>query len=406
MRAHFNLQTPPGRRAAVLAACLGLLSLAFPTATGQQVKVKIEEEKTVEGEEVAATGPVDPQLAINPTFPGGMSYGLAAGQQRLTFSAGSARTLLQIDGQILGPNVQQMALPPDNKGKARNGVQSTFTHGKVTITQVMEVVPGRSSDKPPPGQKRKMNVLLIRYLVENKDTQPHKVGVRVRIDTYCGSNDGCLFASPKTHKNQILDGVLLKDKQVPDFLMILENPNLQNPGFTGHFTFRMGNKFEPPNRVALTSHGAGENGWEVQVMQAGGDSDVAFYWDPRVIPAGAKREFAFAHGVGIASVVAGEGDVRLTFGGNFEPGKLFTLTARVENPGEGQSLTLELPAGMERVEGAETQPVPGAGTDEAGTVMWKARVLRPGTYTIRVRSGNGTVLTRTVTITPVNGKQG
>ena len=92
-------------------------------------------------------------------------------------------------------------------------------------------------------------------------------------------------------------------------------------------------------------------------MPAGGDSDVAFYWDPRPIPAGAKREFAFAHGVGIASTASAEGNVRLTFGGSFEPNKLFTLSARVDDAGDGQALTLELPPGLARVEGAETQPV-------------------------------------------------
>jgi hypothetical protein len=397
MRAPSNVLVAPVRRAALLAAAVCLCALAGAAARSQQVKVKIDEEKTAAGQEVEAAGPVDPRLAINPSFPGGMSYGLSANGQRLTFSSGSARTMLQIDGQMVFPQVQQMALPPDRKGQPRTGVQSTFTHGKVVITQVMEVVPGRSADKLAPGEKRKMNVLLVRYLVENRDTAAHKVGVRMRIDTYCGSNDGCLFASPKTHKDQILDGVLLKDKQVPDYLMILEQPNVKNPGFTGHFTFRMGSKYEAPNRVALTSHRAGENGWEVQVMQAGGDSDVAFYWDPRPIAPGAKREFAYAHGVGIASTVAAEGNVKLAFGGSFEPGKLFTLTARVDGAGEGQMLTLELPPGLERAEGAETQPLT-ADADGAAVVLWKARVLRHGTYTLRVRTGNGTVYTRTLTV--------
>lgn len=387
------------RTVLLLTAVTGLAWLSLSAAHGQQVKVQIQEEKTVEGAEVETTGPVDPQPVINPTFPGGMTYGLSQSQPRLTFSTGSARTMFQIDGQMVFPNAPQTALPPDKKGQKRTGVQSTFTNGKVSVTQIMEVVPGRVSDKPPPGAKRKMNALLIRYVVENKDTAAHSVGVRVRIDTYCGNNDGCLFASPKTHKNQILDGIELKDKQVPDFLMILEQPNLQNPGAVGHFTFRMGNKYEPPNRVALTSHGAGENGWNVMVMQAMGDSDAAMYWDPRPIPPGAKREFAFAHGTGIASSVASEGNVKLTFGGSFTPNKLFTLTARVEDPNEGQALTLELPPGLERVEGRETQTVSAPAADGSALVMWKGRVQQPGTYTVRVRSGTGTTYTRTVVIT-------
>jgi len=386
---------------------VSLTMMVSSPAQSQQVKVQIQEEKTVEGAQVESTGgPVDPQVVINPSFPGSMSYGLSAGQARLTFSSGSARTMLSIDGQLTFPGVQQMPLPPDKKGKPRTGVQSTYTHqNKVVVTQIMEVVPGKVSDKVKPGTPRKMNALLVRYLVENKDTVAHNVGVRMRIDTYCGNNDGCLFASPKTHKDQILNGIELKGKQVPDFLMILENPDLKNPGFTGHFTFRMGNKYEPPTRVALTSHGAGENGWEVQVIAANGDSDVAFYWDPRPIPPGAKREFAYAHGVGIASTVGSEGPVQLLFGGSFAPNKLFTLTALVEDRNEGQTLSLELPPGMECLEGCETQPVPAPTDDGRSVVLWKVRVQKLGTYTLRVRTGNGTIYTRMITITPAPMQQ-
>src|SRR5262249_55031326 len=146
--------------------------------------------------------------------------------------------------------------------------------------------------------KRQMDTLLIRYLIENKDTQPHDVGVRVRIDTFCWTNDGCLFASPEKHPGKLLDGVTLKGKDVPDYMQILQNNDLRNPGWVAHFTFKVG-RYDSPSRVACTRHGAGENGWDVQVIQAMGDSDVVFYWDPVKIPAGGKRELAFAHGQGI-----------------------------------------------------------------------------------------------------------
>ena len=79
------------------------------------------------------------------------------------------------------------------------------------------------------------------------------------------------------------------------------------------------------------------------------------------------------------------------------------LPNRVEGAGEGQALTLELPPGLQRVEGAETQPV-AEGADGNGTVLWKARVLQSGTHTLRVRTSHGTVYTRTLTITPADGK--
>ena len=80
--------------------------------------------------------------------------------------------------------------------------------------------------------------------------------------------------------------------------------------------------------------------------------------------------------------------------------KTFTVTAYVDDPLEGQSLTLELPPGMEHLEGRAVQPVP-PGTDEGRSlVYWRGRVTRPGTYALRVRSSNGVTHTRTVTIAP------
>jgi hypothetical protein len=76
------------------------------------------------------------------------------------------------------------------------------------------------------------------------------------------------------------------------------------------------------------------------------------------------------------------------------------VTAYVDDPVESQSLTLELPPGMEYVEGKAIQPVPApAGDVNKSVVLWKARVLRPGHYPIRIHSSNGVTQTQIVTIT-------
>jgi hypothetical protein len=80
----------------------------------------------------------------------------------------------------------------------------------------------------------------------------------------------------------------------------------------------------------------------------------------------------------------------LNLDGSFEPGKLFTIAAYVREPSPGQSLSLELPAGMERVEGKERQPVPlPIGEGDMSLVLWKARVLHTGEFPLRVRSSSG-----------------
>jgi hypothetical protein len=399
-------QAPPQRRARpgrlLVFALLVAVLAALPEGRGQapRVKVTVRDEKPAV-EEVAL--PVDPQLRAQPGYTPNMGYGLNVDGKRLTFGVGSGRTSLRIDDRILFPNAATKRLGPDPRGKPRHGVQSTYAFGSVHVTQFMEIVAGKPSAKPKPGQRRQMDTLLIRYLVENKDSQPHKVGVRMRIDTYCWNNDGCLFASPEKFKGRILDGVELKGKDVPDYLQILQMPNLQNPGWVAHFTFRIG-RYEPPSRVLLTWHGAGEDGWNVQLMQAMGDSDVAFFWDPVVVPPGGKRELAYAHGQGIATSPESEGRVSLALGGSFEPGKRFTVTAYVEDPAESQSLALELPPGMELAEGKDMQPVPPPDESNRSLVAWRARVLRPGTFPLRVRSSNGVTYTKHITVSLADGR--
>jgi cyclophilin family peptidyl-prolyl cis-trans isomerase len=80
-------------------------------------------------------------------------------------------------------------------------------------------------------------------------------------------------------------------------------------------------------------------------------------------------------------------DMKLVLGGSFAPDKLFTITAYVDYPVTGQTLTLELPAGVKLIEGKKTQPVTTSAA--AAVVLWKARVLRPGEFTVTVRSSTG-----------------
>ena len=86
---------------------------------------------------------------------------------------------------------------------------------------------------------------------------------------------------------------------------------------------------------------------------------------------------AYAYGKGLAIAPESEGNFNLVLGGSFEPGKLFTVSAYVQEPAAGQSLTLDLPPGMARLEGKEIQPVaPPSGDRSESLVLWKARVAR------------------------------
>ena len=88
-----------------------------------------------------------------------------------------------------------------------------------------------------------------------------------------------------------------------------------------------------------------------------------------------------------------DGRVSLDIGGSFDLGKRFAITAYVEDPIDGQSLTLLLPKGIEPIDGKATQVVPLPEEAICGVVMWRCRVLEVGTHEIGIRSSHGVTKT-------------
>jgi hypothetical protein len=388
----------------LLAAC----PLGFSRQPPAPVKVVIDEEKSEEA--ALPILPIDPQPRIVYGFGPTMAFGFLVDGQRITYSLNGStnNTMVRIDGRDMpfgGPNgkfePRQAPLEKGPHGKERRGHKTTWIFENIHITQILEVVPSRAAAKAAPGQKRRLDVCRILYLIENKDARAHTVGIRNAIDILVVDNDGALFASPTTHPNKILNGVELKDKEVPEYLQVLQRPDLQNPGFVSHFTFKMGNRLVGPDRVVMTNLGACFGGWDIPAQPAG-DSAIGIYFSPQEVKAHGKRELGYAYGGSIASNPENEGKVRVTLGGSFEPNKLFTVAAYVDDPLAGQTVTLELPAGMERVEGKELQAVPPPGAEGRSLVLWKARVLRTGKFTLKVHSSNGLIQSRTITISPAS----
>jgi hypothetical protein len=387
--------------ATALAACLtlGTSGRSQEKAPLPPVQVKIHDDKAVV---VEPTLQIDPNVRVQYNMQGNMMLNLRVDQKMLHL--GFIQTMFSIDGNFVYPGnppgrmvVANAPLGKTPGGRARQGVKSVYEYNNLTITQIIEVVP----TKPPKGgTKRRLDTAMIHYLVENKDKQPHKVGMRIFMDVFVVDNDGALFAAPNhpKFKGKVLDGIELKGKDVPDVLQFLQRPSVDNPGFVANMTYNFGRAFERPDRVVLTRLGAFADQWNLQAMPANGDSAMGFYWEPKEVKANSRRNMAYGFGEGIAPSPDGEGQMAVVLGGSFEPGKLFTISAYVQDPSAGQSLTLELPPGMERVEGKERQPVPTV--DDAGNtmVLWKARVKRTGTFTMRVRSSTGVTQTKIITI--------
>jgi predicted secreted protein len=394
------------------------------------VKVSIKNE-TEEGGAPAENGPeipVDPTPRVTYEYePRTMRVGITAlkvrgrdgsvGDKQITYrkDGSTSNTRLKVDGKDgeLGPpdgywKVRPQDLPDDPKKLAIKRTQSVFVRRDIQVTQIIEVVASKQPLEIAPGvRKRLLDTVLVRYVIENKGEGAHRVGLRVMVDTYIGSNDGVPFAVPDEEGmvNTYADFTDLAraSRQVPEFVQALERPDLQYPGTVAHMTLKLGGRMEPPNRVSLTRWPLSDCPWEVPLRPMEDDSAVAIYWFERLLEPGARRELGYGYGLGAVTSNEAGGKLGLTLGCSFEPGQIFTVTSYVTNPAAGQMLDLTLPDGLE-VQGNPRLPVPeGKGTPPTSTVTWKVKVLQTGEFRLRVTSSTGISQSKTITIARPSG---
>jgi hypothetical protein len=395
--------------AAGICITFAILSIASAQETRPAYKVTIKDGRAVVGEPIVA---IDPTPRIRAQFTDMNAFGLAVEGKRITCSEqGSIWQSMMVDGAISNPFIEfgglrkqqfPQPLPPTPSGRKRLGTHSTWIHEKVSVTQVIELVPSKPSAKAGPNQKRQLDTCRISYILENKDNRTRKVAFKTGIDILIDNNDGALYASPTTEPGKILNGVRFEGKQLPEWIWVLQQANLRNPGMVATMTFKH-TKGENPNKVVLSNLGvvARFEVWDVPPLQAG-DSACALFWEEKELKPGEKRELVWGYGGGISTSPEAEGLFKIGLTGSFEPGKLFTIAAQVEDPATDQTVILDLPDGIERVEGRQMQAVGTSPEHGSSMVLWKARVTRSGDFEIRVRSSTGTVQSKEVRIEKLN----
>jgi hypothetical protein len=319
--------------------------------------------------------------------------------KRLTYKVdgSSCNTCLRIDGSemLFGkrPQGQWVRGMKEAQEKGRLGWKSVmdFTESKVRVTQHVEIVPGE--------QSRTLDTCLVWYTVENRATVPHKVGLRMMLDTFIGANDGVPFTIPGQ------PGLLTTkrdfgEKQIPDYVEALEHPDLKAPGTVARLGLKglklPGIELEPIHAMTICRWPGSTVLWELtdkekQPMED--DSCVFLYWTERSMPPGEVRHMAFTYGLGTISVSGGPNTLGLTAGGSFRPGGVFTVTAYVKNPMERQKVKLALPAGLSLVEGEEAEKAVEPAGDYS-QVSWRVRAGDSATYTIRATSAGHEATTR------------
>lgn len=322
--------------------------------------------------------------------------------KKLTFSKDGTtnNTCVWLDGQenLFGQQPGSWARDKKNraKGKYWKAIESNngrkrestwkFTEN-VYVTQTVMLVPNDDT--------RLLDTVLVHYLIENEDKTPHKVGLRVMLDTYIGAEDGVPFAIPGQSDLLTTKRDFRDYKDIPDFIQALERPNLADPGTTATMILKLPSdvkispedpELDPITRMVICRWpGNPEERWDFtktkfwdmndKAQGEKNDSCVTLYWDTRVMGPGTKRAMAFTYGMGKISGLDGDKNAQLalTYAPKPPPGGSCTVTAWVKNPSQGQKVKIDLPAGMTLADDNAEQPVNKGGTD-LSQVSWKVKV--------------------------------
>jgi hypothetical protein len=256
------------------------------------------------------------------------------------------------------------------------------------VTQEVQIVPGALSDR--------LDTCLVRYTVVNRGARERKVGLRVMLDTFIGSNDGVPFAIPG-QPGVVTTPRVFRGDAIPDYIEAMERPDPHDPGTIAHLGLRgihlPGVTLEPVEKVVLCAYRDSNIRWSAELAKEEEnkpikDSSVFLYWAERDMKAGEARHMAFSYGLGTVSAPEESGNLVLTAGGSFVVDNDFTVTAYVKKPEAGEKVRLTLPDGLRLVAGQAPEQGVQPGGDYT-QVSWRVHSEKEGPFTVGVESSRG-----------------
>lgn len=278
---------------------------------------------------------------------------------------------------------------PLEPARERKGWLSIWQYREgIRVYQTVELVVGE--------QTRLIDTVLVHYTLENRSEAPHRVGLRVMLDTYIGTNDGVPFTIPG-QKTLLTTWRLFEGDSIPDYVQALEYPSLEDPGTVAHLGLRgfrlPGVELEPVEKLVICRWPTSNTKWQWDYKAMDDppgekkDSCVALYWPYKPLDAGKTHDMAFTYGLNRIASTGHGSRLGLTAGGSFRVGGEFTLVAYVKNPEAGQRVRLEpLPEGLVLLDGQQLeQSVPEGG--EYGQVSWRIRARQAGVYPLDAMTG-------------------
>jgi hypothetical protein len=188
--------------------------------------------------------------------------------------------------------------PPQNS-KVSRGVWNVG-NTRIEVTQQLSIVAGNDGEE---------SNCEIRYILINRDTRPHSVGLRLLLDTKLGTNDGAPFRVPGV-------GNVTTDREfvapnIPPFIEAFDD--LARPTIFSIATLSGGNA-TTPDRVVNTGWGnvarpewnyqiqAGRDYFNSDINVKAPDSAILLYWNPITLQPGERREIVTYYGSGSAEI--------------------------------------------------------------------------------------------------------
>lgn len=251
------------------------------------------------------------------------------------------------------------------------------------------------------------DTVQIKYIVENRDTVSHAVGLKMVLDTKLGEKDGAPFRVPGY--GNITKELELTGNAIPAYWQSFDS--LTEPKVFSTGTFYQ-NISERPDKVQFARWflGLGRGTWEYQVNPNQSllfDSALAICWNQASIRPGGKREFVTYYGLGaftkqdlrpplLVSVSAPQA-LSLSAEGNSYLANPFSISVYISNSSEAPALTtkaeLILPEELELISEKAEVIVGNLGQGQEKMLSWQVQAkdcaqAKDVEYQIKVRADN------------------
>ncbi|HHW15011.1 MAG TPA: hypothetical protein GXX28_08780 [Firmicutes bacterium] len=242
----------------------------------------------------------------------------------------------------------------------QGGVEATcLLDGMVEVRQVLELAKSSTSGLE--------DTVRIVYEVTNRDSQAHRVGLRIMLDTMLGSNDG---APIRLGERTLTGDAAVEGSELPPFWQAFDS--LGTPSVMAQGTVADATTVRP-DRVLVTNWGnLADHLWDApltpgrEFIREGEeelDSAIALYWYEKPLEPGETRLYATAYGLGGVTIIPGELTLGITspatVGQNVDGTGTFSVLAYVQNvgkwPARDTRVKLRLPDGMTLAAGEDAE---------------------------------------------------